>query len=467
MKSKKKRIVRYRKPININIGMIILSLVFIYLGINCIIYISRDKISIYEVTKGESEIVQGITATGIALRKETVTNAPTAGYINYYVKEGTRVSIGNTLYTIDENGAFSELLSTAAENDNTLTSSNISEIKTDISKFVMSYNPENFNDIYEFKYDLDATLLESINLNALDTINSTLQNNGGTALSINKAGMSGIVEFYTDGFESIKPEAITKASYDRDSYTKNSILSGETVEADKPIYKTIDSEDWQIVIPLTKSQCEDYKDTTVVDIYFPTDDITTVGYFNIIKNGDENYGVIGLRRYMIQFADKRFVDVQILGDVAEGLKIPKTSLVDKDFYTIPTSYLTTGGDSGSEDIGFQKEFISDGTTLVHFVPANIICKTDEVCYIDSNTDITKGDVIVKPDSNEKYSIDVKAKLSGVYNVNTGYTTFRYVDILSEKNGYYIVNSGSQYGLQVYDQIVLNSSLVKENQVIFK
>ena len=466
MKTKNKRIVRYRKPLNINIGMIILSLVFLYLGINCIIYLSRDKISIYEVSKGESEIVQGITTTGIALRSEVVTNAPVSGYINYYVKEGSRVCIGNTLYTVDENGDFSELLQSAAENDNSLTSDNISEIKNDITKFVMSYDSKNFNDIYDFKYELDSTLLESINLNALETINESTLQNGGATLSINKADRSGIVEFYTDGFESLTPESITEESFDKNKYSKTSIISGTSVETNKPIYKTIDNEEWNIVIPLSDSQYDVYKDTTVVDVYFPTENIKTSGYFNIITNSNkQHYGIITLKRYMIQFADKRFIDVQILGDVAEGLKIPKTSVTEKEFYTVPSEYLTTGGES--EKNGFQKEIISDGTTLVQFVEANVICTKDNLCYIDSSSKITKGDVLVKADSNDKYQVDGKSKLSGVYNVNTGYTTFRYIEILSEKNGYYIVQSGSQYGLQVYDQIVLDSSLVKENQVIFK
>ena len=59
-----------------------------------------------------------------------------------------------------------------------------------------------------------------------------------------------------------------------------------------------------------------------------------------------------------------------------------------------------------------------------------------------------------------------SKVKGVYNVNTGLTAFRNVEILSEKNGYYIVESGSKYGLLVYDQIVLNAKMVKDKQVIF-
>lgn len=465
MKSKNKRIVRYRKPLNINIGVIILSLIFIYLGINCLIYLSRDKISIYEVAKGECETIKGISTTGIALRNEVVTNAPTSGYINYYVKEGNRVGVGNTLYTIDENGDFSEMLESLAENDATLTQANLTEIKDDIMKFVMSYDSKEFNNVYDFKYSLDAALLESINLNSLNAINATLSENGGTALSLNRADRSGIVEFYTDGMETVTSTTVTDEMFDESNYQRTAIAPGTNVAVGTPIYKTIETEDWQVIIRLSEEQAAAYAKTEVVTIYFPTEDITTSAYFSIITNGNSHYGVIDLKRYMIQFAGSRFVDVQIIGDSVEGLKIPKTSITQKDFYTVPEAYLTKGGESG--DTGFQRDILSNGEALVEFVPVDVICTKDNLCYIDTNSKLAKGDVLVMPDSNERYTVEGMAKLNGVYNVNTGYTTFRYVEILSEKNGYYIVQSGSNYGLQVYDQIVLNSSLVKENQVIFK
>lgn len=465
MKSKNKRIVRYRKPVNINIGVIIIAFVFLYLGINCVIYLLREKVSIYEVAKGESEIVKGIKTTGIALRNEIVTTAPTSGYINFYLKEGNRVKVGNTLYTIDENGDFSKMLESLAENDATLTKDNLTEIKNDIVKFVMSYDSRNFDEVYNFKYNLDAALLESINLNSLDAINASITENGGTALSINKADRSGVVEFYIDGMEEVLPQNVTDEMFDESNYNKSPISPGTNVAVNTPIYKTIEDENWQIIIKLNDEQVATYEKADVVDVYFPTENITTSAYFSIITNGNSHYGVIDLKRYMIQFADSRFVDVQIIGDSEEGLKIPKTSITEKDFYTIPKAYLTTGGESG--DTGFQRDILSNGEALVEFVPVDVVCTKDDICYIDTNSELSKGDVLVMPDSSERYTVEGMSKLNGVYNVNTGYTVFRYVEILSEKNGYYIVQSGSTYGLQVYDQIVLNSSMVKENQVIFK
>ena len=105
--------------------------------------------------------------------------------------------------------------------------------------------------------------------------------------------------------------------------------------------------------------------------------------------------------------------------------------------------------------------------MVEFVPVEIVCKKDDLCYVAVDGELNSGDVLVKSETNERFTVGGMAPLNGVYNVNTGYTNFRYIDILSERNGYYIVLSGTTYGLQVYDQIVLDASLVKEKQVIFR
>lgn len=465
-KKKKRRIVRYRSPININIGLILFIAIFLYVAVNCFIYMTREKISVYEVVAGESESIPGIATTGIALRSEKVVTIPSTGYVNFYVKDGSRVSVGETVYTIDESGSFSELLKDAALNSTTLTSDNIVEIKRDIFSFISSFDDKDFDSAYEFKYDLNATLIECINLNALDKINQSLLENGNNTLSLNTAVDSGIIEFYTDGFEGLVPEQLNNDIFNIGNYSKNTIEKDKPVEAGKPVYKTITDETWYIAVPLTDSQFEKYENKDTVEVVFPTENIKTSAYFTRVTNDNQHYGLLELKRYMIRFADKRFLNVQIIGDTSTGLKIPKTSVVEKEFFTVPRNYITQGGNS--EDYGVMKEVIDDaGNTSEVFTRVDIIEQTEDTCYIEGGDSVESGTVIVQPQSTNRYQIANTVKLSGVYNVNTGLASFRYIKILSEKNGYYIVESGNKYGLQVYDQIVLNASLVKENQVIFK
>ena len=57
-------------------------------------------------------------------------------------------------------------------------------------------------------------------------------------------------------------------------------------------------------------------------------------------------------------------------------------------------------------------------------------------------------------------------LKGVYNINKGYAMFRLIDILYEYGDYCIVSDKTDYGVTLYDHIILNGSSVKENDIIY-
>ncbi len=93
---KNNKVIRYRRPLNINIGMIIFALIFVYMGFSVYTYVKREKIQFYEVVDGG--IVNDKDYTGIILRDEEVKYTSKAGTINYYVGEGRRAAVGTTVY---------------------------------------------------------------------------------------------------------------------------------------------------------------------------------------------------------------------------------------------------------------------------------------------------------------------------------------------------------------------------------
>ena len=56
-------------------------------------------------------------------------------------------------------------------------------------------------------------------------------------------------------------------------------------------------------------------------------------------------------------------------------------------------------------------------------------------------------------------------IQGVYNINKGYAVFKQINILYQNEDYAIISTGTTYGLSLYDHIVLQGDLVKENQII--
>ena len=65
--------------------------------------------------------------TGIILREEEVKTADRSGYINYYVREGKRASVGTRIYSIDETGNIASFLEENMEEGVTLTAENLAE----------------------------------------------------------------------------------------------------------------------------------------------------------------------------------------------------------------------------------------------------------------------------------------------------------------------------------------------------
>ena len=74
--------------------------------------------------------------------------------------------------------------------------------------------------------------------------------------------------------------------------------------------------------------------------------------------------------------------------------------------------------------------------------------------------------MAKLDSSEVYTVSQKGSLTGVYNINKGYADFKQITVKEQNASYAIVASNTQYGLNVYDYIVLNASAVSENDFVY-
>ena len=167
---------------------------------------------------------------------------------------------------------------------------------------------------------------------------------------------------------------------------------------------------------------------------------------------------------MLRYATERFLDIEIGTASDSGLKIPASAVTENEFYTIPKEFLTKGGNSN--DYGFICEsYNSSGEAVVKFVAADIYKSTDELCYV-SKKDFESGATIIMPDSSKKYTVGPVDKLKGVYCINTGYTSFKLIDIIDQNNEYYIVKKGISHGISTYDRILLDAYNYSDNQMIY-
>lgn len=455
-KKKNKKVIRYRRRLNTNVGIIIFAIIFIYLAFSVYTYMKKEKVQFYEVVEGN--IVNDSQHTGIILRDEMVQTAEDTGYINYYVREGKRAAIGTRIYSIDQTGSLAAFL---ADNPD----ANMTDIKRQLSSFSLSYTDRLFDEIYDLQHTLEAAVLEYVNFNTLGSLDALIEQTGITFQQV-RAPVSGVVSYSIDGYEGMTPSQITEASFDRSGYAKAITKAGQLIEKDAPVYKLVSSDHWSIVFPMSQEDIERYGGKSQLNVRFNTNDLETTADFAMITGSDgKPYGQLDFDQYMVQFVSERFVTFEVDSERVEGLKIPVSAVTDKMFYLVPVSYLVPGGST----TGFLKEVYSAEGTTAEFVPATIYYSTDTDYYIDmgDQAPLKSGDYIVKPDSSERYQIGRTDSLKGVYNINKGYAVFKQIEILKSNDEYYTIRKGMDYGLYVYDHIVLNAETVYEGELIYQ
>lgn len=463
MAKKKKKVVRY--PINLNVGIIIFAIIFVYMLFSVYSYIKKDKVQFYEVVEGN--IVNDHQHTGIILRQEQVEYTDRSGYINYYIREGKRASVGTRIYSIDETGSMATFMADNPEANVTLTDANLAEIKRQLSAFSGSYTSQDFSEVYNLQYSLEAAVLEYVNFNSLGNLDILMQQTGITFQQV-KSPVSGVVSYAVDGFEGMTAQQITAESFNRTGYTKAITKAGNLIERGESVYKLVTSDDWSIVFPLDEKRLSEYSGQTSLRVRFSSNDLEADGAFSVITGADGlSYGKLDFNQYMVQFVSDRYVTFEVDTTRTDGLKIPVTAVTTKDFYLVPVEYMIQGGDSSST--GFMKEVYTEQGTLSEFVPATIYYSTEDFYYVDmgENGPFKAGDYIIKPDSQERYQIGSSASLEGVYNINKGYAVFKQIEILNSNEEYYTIRKGTDYGLSVYDHIVLNADTVYEGELIYK
>lgn len=462
-KKKSKKIIRYRRPLNINVGMIIFALIFVYMLFSVITYLRKDNVQFYEVQEGS--IVNNKDYTGIILRQEEVKNADRSGYVNCYVREGKRAAFGTRIYSIDETGNLTAFLAEHSKDSVTLNSENLSNLKKQLTVFSLTYDSNQFRSVYDTNNALEAQIMEYMNFNALDNLEGQMNQEGLNFEQV-KSDQAGVISYGMDSYETLDPSNISEAVFDRSSYKKSIINSGKLIEKGVPVYKVITSDKWSIMFPMTEEDTKEYGDRTRLEVKISGHDLTASGDFSTCKGMDgKTFGKIEFDKYMVQFASERYLDFEIVSDRVEGLKIPATAVTKKGFFLIPMDYLTHGGDS--TDDGFNKEVYSDSGTSVIFVPTEIYYSEGDYYYIEKENGLKAGDYIIKPDSTDRYQIGESKSLQGVYNINKGYALFKQIDILKSNEEYYTVKKNMPYGLSVYDHIVLNAESVSEGELIYQ
>ena len=460
----KSKITKYRKPLNLNIGMIIFGVIFIYVVVCVIMYFQTSHIVRYEVKEGS--LTANNTYRGVIIRDETVVYSQSAGYANYYAREGERVAKNALVYIVDETGRFSEDLEAAAMGENSLTERELTEFRDEIINFVHEFDSANYDNTYDIKYSLKNTVLKLANKSMLENI-SSLSGTSGVNINYFYAPATGIVSYWTDGYEELTAQDVTSDVFEnKNKYEKKQMLNNSLMASGDAAYKICTSENWSLVIPVEAARGAQLVEEGYIKVRFLKNQYESWAEVKLLTNADGNtYLKLDFNNSMITFINDRFIDVELIVEDETGLKIPVSSIVQKEFFLIPESFVIPGGNNGGESI-MRQCYLEDGTISSEIIEVEVYNFDSESkeYYLDS-TFLNAGDVLYKLDGQETYTVSKRASLTGVYNMNKGYADFKQIIILYQNDEYAIVKSNTKYGLNVYDYIVLNAESVSDDQFI--
>ena len=460
-KNKSVSIRKYKNRRQLNLGIFLFAIVFIYLIVTVILYFTGDTISVYEVREGS--IVRDNSYTGLILRQETAVTSEGSGYISYYQNEDSKVKAGTDIYALSQQPLNTDDETAGDGQTASISQEVLSGIALQIQNFNENYKPGDFSAVYSLKNEINNSLQETYSETRMEHLGAVIEASGQEVSSYTTA-RDGIVAFTVDGYEGLTIDTFQAENFDITKYETTALSDQMKIETGDPVYRLITSEDWSVIVPLDKETTEQLISDEVksIKVRIDKDSETMRAALTVIEKDGGYYGCLDFDNSMIRYADERFLNVELILEDESGLKIPKSSVIEEKFYVIPEDYITTGGNSSSEGVMIRQK---NGS--VEFTAIDIYDRSEDKEVYISRDELREGDILVMPESSETYTVGKTKALKGVYNINKGYAVFKKVSILCENDEYYIVQEGESYGLYNYDHIVQNGTSVSSDEVVFQ
>ena len=316
MKSSNNKVTSITKKVKFNAASILFVVILFYIVAQMVMSLNKHPITTYKVSS--SDVNDNINCTGIALRTETLIKADKNGYLVYFLRDNDKVAKGGAVCTVDETGTIVSTISdTKTSSETVFSSSDYLSVRSTIDTFKDSYSDSNFSSVYNFEATIQGKVLELSNEIMMKNYNGQTDavKNGVSNMT---SPESGIVLFYTDGYENYTPDTLPDDAFSITNYKKKAYKSGDIVNSGDIVYKLVTDEKWNLVCNLTFEQANSIleksnQSTSQSRITFKINnsdfDITT--NYDLIQKKDGYYLVLPISKYLIDYADERFLNVSI------------------------------------------------------------------------------------------------------------------------------------------------------------
>lgn len=466
--AKDRNVIKFRTRKEVNIGLVVAFGVLILLVINIYRYFTTPHLSLYEVQAGSSG--SEVSAVAMILRPETVYRTEHAGYLNYYYREGARVTKNAKIYSVNDSSELQDILN-LNEDNSVLTVNDLNRLKGDVRNFCSDYSDAAFSECYSLREEFLSDYLRYRDVSMLDTLAS--QETAQNAFLTVRSTESGVVSYFSDLYDGYTKEMITGEEFLVEKRTVPEYSKQTGISAiDSFAYKLIPEESWQLVIQVSEDSMDRLrKSGEGVSFRISGDSELYEKPYEELRIGDASYLVVNMERYGSDYLSERFLDVTLFLEAREGLKIPETAILTKDVYQIPERFVMPGG--GEEDtvgVSMERYDSESGEVKPDFVKITPLFYEDGYYYVaeedmDSGQYINSAGLTSEPERAMLYSF--LTNMEGVYNMNKGYAAFRRIERITDVEDYVLVRAGLAGGVSLYDHIVLEVSAVTKDIILIE
>jgi hypothetical protein len=105
------------------------------------------------------------------------------------------------------------------------------------------------------------------------------------------------------------------------------------------VYRLTTKNDWQIVLSLTNEEYLKMNEKKRVTVYLDDGAYKVTCPVDFHSHGEGAYAILSLTNYLADFVKDRYVEVEVELRAEDGLKIPNTAIVEKEFYKMESRFL--------------------------------------------------------------------------------------------------------------------------------
>lgn len=364
---------------------------FSFATVCLVIYIFKNingSVDIMVAEDGNLEDV--IESFGIVVKDEEVYAASLDGSVTYYYDDGTKVKEGQLVADLntDTNSAQInrqiEEVQTAIDLKKSKDNSAVAEAVAD--ETLSSYETEIQASILNSDLDAMYNIVGQVDNNNIETYSGgeyeqydvdqleTMKKSLLGSVSTNKipyySGIAGIITYKIDGLEQEYKFQdvlnITPSGTKEQEYSLSDKSQSETVAKDESIYKIIRNFEYYIAATVDNEKAKLFEENKYVKIRVLSDgsEHEVWGYIEKINYGSESSVLIlYFDDYFYKIYDKRYVNLQIITDIHDGLKISSAALTEKD--------------------GLDGVYVEDASNIIKFFPVEILGQNGDVTIVSS------------------------------------------------------------------------------------